>query len=204
MLIKRIVHAITFRSQVYRDVKQDVSFTPTAWAIVVSITLVLDLVAAAFLLPAGGLIKWLLTPAIETTIGVATFGVASFVTAWLGRALFKAETTFDEMVRTLGLAEVWGVIAIVLPIANSRLLGPTESLSPERALSILPLLLLLALVVSVPSLVSGLIASHEAMSLNWWKTVVAFALGRFAGSFFATIASSVVFGILGIQPAAYS
>ena len=103
MLADRIIGAFTFRKGVYEEVEHDVNFTSTAWIIVV---------VTAFLSSLGSgtstqVVDRFLGAVVATVFTVVGFAVATFVISWLGKTLFQADVSFDEMVRTLGLAYVW-------------------------------------------------------------------------------------------------
>lgn len=119
MLIDRIVGAFTFRKGVYEEVEHDTTFTAMAWVLVVG---------AAFLNAFGkgtsdDVFSRLIGAGIGTFFTVIAFAVATFVIAWIGKSMFSAEVTFDEMVRTLGLAYVWNAVGVlgIVSIVSPRL-----------------------------------------------------------------------------------
>lgn len=115
MLMNRIIGAFTFRRQVYAEVENDTSFTSTAWILVVVVSLLSQLGTAA---GAGSFGGWLLATIGGTVASVLGFALGAFVISALGRALFQAEVDFDEMVRTLGLAYVWGIVGVIGVLAR--------------------------------------------------------------------------------------
>ncbi|MGD8807818.1 MAG: hypothetical protein PVH65_18350, partial [Chloroflexota bacterium] len=106
MLTERIIGAFTFRKGVYAEVENDASFTGTAWLIVVVVAFLNQLGTFAF--ESG----WLVSLLLGTVFSVVGFAIAAYVVAWVGKSFFQADVTFDEMVRTLGLAYVWRVIGL--------------------------------------------------------------------------------------------
>ncbi len=169
MLMNRIMGALTFKSQVYGEVEKDPYFTTTAWAIVAIVAFVNQLVVYLSDASAGiiGLV-------LGTVIGIAAFAVAAFVIAWVGKSLFKADVSFEEIVRAVGLAEIWGVFGIL------GLLGSFA----------LPLTCL----VSLLTLVSFFIAAKEALDLEWAQTVVTVVIGYFV----LLVVVAVIGGFVGL------
>lgn len=155
MLTERIIGAFTFRKGVYKDVEHDASFTSSAWLIVVVVALLSTLGASGF----GD--AWFLATLIGTVANVVGFAIAAFVVAWAGKAFFQADVTFDEMVRTLGLAYVWRVIGVlgILGTFLSCLLAPVQ------------------FVAFIAGLVAWFIAAKEALDLEWGQTIVTVIIG---------------------------
>jgi len=58
-------------------------------------------------------LEWLRSAIVGTVWALIAFGVAAFIINWLRRALFQADVTFEEMVRTLGLAYVWNIVGVI-------------------------------------------------------------------------------------------
>lgn len=176
MLMQRIMGVFTFKRQVYADVEKDTSFTTTAWAIVAIGALLGALGSYASNTSAG-----ITTPLLGAVLSVVGFAVGVFVIAWVGKALFKADVTFDQMVRTLGLANVWqflGVIALV------------GFISPTLLCVVSPILLIMGLL----SLASWFIAAKEALDLDWVQTIVTVVIGYVV----ILVITTVVGGIIGI------
>ena len=109
MLTQRIIGAFTFRKGVYAEVEQDTSFTTTAWIIVAVVAFLNQLGTGA----SRDIPGWLIGAVIGTVFAILGFAVGALVINWVGRAVFKAEVTFHELVRTLGLAYVWNVIGVL-------------------------------------------------------------------------------------------
>ena len=109
MLMDRIIKAFTFKKEVYADVEQDSTFTSTAWLLVAVVAFLNQLGSSA--VPKLG--SRLLGAIVGTIFAVIGFAVGAWVINWVGRTFFKAEVTFEEVVRTLGLAYVWNVVGFI-------------------------------------------------------------------------------------------
>ena len=173
MLMDRIIGAFTFRRQTYAEVENDTSFTSTAWILVVVVSLLSQLGAAA---GAGSFGGWLVTAFVNTIAAVAGFALGAFVISALGKALFQADVNFDEMVRTLGLAYVWNVVGVV---------GILAAVVPALGCILTPLLC----VIPILQLISWFIAAQEALDLDTGQTLITIILG--------VIAQWIVWGIAG-------
>jgi hypothetical protein len=148
MLTERIMGALMFRTGVYEDVEKDVSFTQTAWIIVV-ITSLLNQLGSR-----GGLVAAI----IGTLFAVAGFYAFAWVVGWVGREVFKATVTTDELVRTLGLASVWTAFGVLGLFLGG--LGAT-----------------VAFIASLLGLAASFIAAKSALDLEWVQTIVAVVIG---------------------------
>lgn len=154
MLTQRIIGALTFRKGVYAEVEQEANFTQTAILIVIVSAFLSQLGSYA----SGNIFSWFLGAVAAAVADVAIFFVAAFVISWLGDKAFYAEVTFEEMIRTVGLAYVWnavgviGILAIILP-ALSCITGP------------------IILIANILLLVAMLIAVKEALDKNWLVTL---------------------------------
>jgi hypothetical protein len=160
MLSERIIGALLFRRGVYAEVEADKAFTATAWFLVVVFAFLNQLGSYA----SQSLFDWLVGTGIGTLTAIAGFAIAAAVINWVGRGIYNAEVTFDELVRTMGLASVWtavGVLGIIANFSNalSCILGPVIVLS------------WIALVVA------WFVAVHEALDLTWGKTIITVIIG---------------------------
>jgi hypothetical protein len=153
MLVDRIIKAITFQREVYAEVEHDTGFTSTAWLLVLGFTF-LNQVGSNV---STNLLHWLGGTVIGTIFGMIGFAVAAFGISWLGKAIFNAEVTFDELVRTLSLASVWNVVG---------LLGALSAISATLSCVLAPAILL-----------SGLMLVVSWMDLEWVQTIVTVILG---------------------------
>ena len=183
MTMDRIIGAFTFRKEVYSDVEHDTSFTTTAWLIVIVV---------AFLNQLGSFAKvdilgWLVGAVVGTIFTVIGFAVAAAIISWVGKAVFHAEVSFDEMVRTLGLAYVWNVIGVL------GILG----LIPALACILSPVIF----IAGILGLVAWFIAAKEALDLEWLQTIITVFLGWIALVIFTAL-GGLVLGLLGFGAAA--
>ena len=160
MLVERIIGAFTFRRQVYADVERDTTFTMTAWLLVAVVAFLNQLGTHA----STQVLSWLGGTIVGTIWSVFAFAVAAYIMNWIGRALFKAGVTFGELVRTLGLAYVWGIVGVI---------GALAGLSDALTCLFVP-----ALVVGwVMLVISWFVAAKEALDLDVVRTLVTVALG---------------------------
>ena len=183
MLSERIIRAFTFQREVYTEVEHDTTFTTTAWLLVVVIGFLNQLGTHA----STNLINWISSTVLGTIAAVVGFAVAAFVMDWVGRALFNAEVTFDEVVRTLGLAYVWNVVGLV---------GAVSAVSNFLSCLVAPGLVL----GWVMLVISWFVAVKEALDLELGPTIVTVVLGWIAfGAIMA--AASIVMAIIGLTAA---
>jgi Yip1 domain len=187
MLTRRIIGAFLFRKGVYAEVEKDTEFTSTAWILVVVVSFLSQLGKFAghgF----GGLGKWLISAFVGTIFAVIGFALGAWVISLVGKALFKAQTSFDEMVRTLGLAYVWNLVGLI---------GIVAVISSALACVLAPIAIISALL----ALVAWLIAAKEALDLDWGRTVVTVIVGWIV-TFLITMAATWLLGLFGIRLAA--
>lgn len=183
MLTDRIVGAFTFRRGVYAEVEKDTTFTSTAWLLVAVAALLSQLGANA----TRGFVVWLFGSIWGTVWTVIAFAAAAFVIAYVGRTVFNASVTFEEVVRTVGLAQVWnavGFIGIVAAVSRplACLLTPTQVLA------------------AIAGLVAALVAAKEALDLDWGQTIVTVIIGWVVLAIIIAIASAFL-AILGLGAA---
>jgi len=188
MLMKRIVGAFLFRKGVYAEVERDTEFTSTAW-ILVAVVSFLSQIGKFAGHGFGGLGRWLISAIVGTIFAVIGFAVGAWVISWLGKALFKAQVTFGEVVRTLGLAYVWNIVGFI---------GILAAISGALACILLPITIISALL----ALIAWLIAAKEALDLDWVRTLVTVIVGWIV-TFLITLAATGVLALVGIRiPAA--
>lgn len=183
MPTERIISAFSFRREVYADVEKDKSFTNTAWILVVVIAFLNQLGSLRF----DNFVGSLIGVVIGTVFAVIGFAVACFVIQAVGRALFKADVTFEEMVRTLGLAYVWNVIGLV---------GILGAISPALTCVLTPVTVIAAILL----VVSWFIAAKEALDLEWVQTIITVVVGWVALMIVMAIAGAIL-GVLGVAAA---
>jgi hypothetical protein len=179
MLVNRITRAFTFQREVYAEVEHDTTFTSTAWILVIAITFLNQVGSNA----SSDLVNWVSRTALGTVSGVIAFAIAAVVMNWMGRTLFNAEVTFDEVVRTLGLAYVWNIVAFV---------GALASVS-----TVLSCLLAPGLVIGwIMLILSWFVAMREALDLDVGQTIITVVLGWIAFGFIMA-AGSIAMNIIG-------
>ena len=101
----------------YAEVEKDTSFTTAAWILVIVIAFLHQLGLYASL---SDLLGWLIGTIVGTIVAMLGFVVAALVINGMGRIILKADVSFSELVRTLGLAYVWQVVGILgIPLAFS-------------------------------------------------------------------------------------
>ncbi len=184
MLTDRIIGAFTFRSEVYGEVERDTKFTTTAWFLVIVIGFLNQLGSNA----QPNLIKWLIGAVVGTIFVVIGFAVGAFIVNWVGRTVFNAEVTFDELVRTLGLAYVWNIVGVIGALAAfSTVLSCL--LAPAR------------LVAWILGLIAWFVAAKEALDLEWVQTIVTVILGWIA-LVVIMVVGGIIIGVLGLGAAA--
>jgi hypothetical protein len=184
MLTQRIIGAFTFRKEVYAEVEKDTSFTTTAWILVAVVAFLNQLGAQA----GGGIVNWLLGAILGTVLAVAGFAVGVFVINWVARTLFNADVTFEELVRTLGLAYVWQVIGLI---------GILAVFSDTLACVLAPVLI----IAWIAMVIAWFIAAKEALDLEWAQTIITVIVGWVA-LFIVSLIASAVLGALGWGAAA--
>jgi len=185
MLLDRIIGAFTFRKEVYAEVEKDTSFTTTAWIVVAVVAFLNQLGAQA----GGSFGSWLLGAILGTALGVAGFAVGVFVISWVGKTVFQADVTFEELVRTLGLAYVWQVIGLI---------GLVAIISDTLACVVAPVVF----IAGIAMLASWLIAAKEALDLDWTQTIITVIIGAAALFIVTLLIGGVVLGLFGLGAAA--
>jgi len=184
MLSERIIGAFTFRSGVYAEVEKDTTFTTTAWILVVVVAFLNQIGSFA----SSELVNWLVGAVVGTIFAVIAFAVGALVINWVGRGVYKADVTFEELVRTLGLAYVWNVVGFI---------GIVTAFSTTRSCLLAPVMVIAAILL----IVAWFIAAKEALDLDWVKTIITVILGWIALIVITAIAGIVV-GLLGFGSAA--
>jgi hypothetical protein len=170
-MMDRIIGAFTFKQGVYNEVKSDTSFTQNAWIIVVVATLLAQLGINSH----SGIAGLLIGAILGTIFGVGGFALTCYVVPIVAKALFQVTTTFDELVRVIGLAYVWYVVGVL-----AFVLGFFGSLAG--------LLVLVAIV----------FAFREILGLDWVKAIVIAVIAGVVVGVVTVIAGVIVGVILGI------
>jgi hypothetical protein len=184
MLINRIIGAFTFRKGVYAEVEKDTTFTTTAWLIIVVVSILNQIGSFA----SSELVDWLVGAVVGTIFAVIGFAIGALVINWVGRTVFKAEVSFDELVRTLGLAYVWQVVGV---------LGILAAISDTLSCVLAPVIA----IAGILTIVAWFIAAKEALDLEWVQTIVTVFLG-FIVMVVITLLAGLVLGALGFGAAA--
>jgi hypothetical protein len=180
MLFDRILGALEFRRGIYAQVEEDASFTTTAWLLVIVSAFLNQLGSQA----SGNLINWLISAVTGTITAVIGFAVAAYLMDWIGRTLFGADVSFDELVRTLGLAYIWSAVGVLGIVA--RLFAPLNCLvAPTR------------LAAAILLVVAWFVAAREALDMEWGRTIVTVGLGWIV-LVAIMIVTNVVLDLLGI------
>lgn len=180
MLTNRIAGAFTFKREVFAEVENDPSFTSTAWLIVIVVGFLNQLGAYA----GEGVGKWILGAILGTVGVVVGFAVGAFVISLVGRSVFNAQVSFDELVRTLGLAYVWNVIGFLGIFSGflSCILAPVLFLG------------------AILGLIAWFVAAKEALDLEWLQTIVTVVIGWIALLIVIAITGAII-GLLGLAAA---
>lgn len=160
-MMDRIIGAFTFRSGVYSEVEHDTTWTGSAWLLVAVVSFLNALGANA---GAGGFGNWIIGSIVGTIFAIIGFAASAFVINWVGKALFSADVSFEEMVRTLGLASVWRIIGFV---------GILALIAPALVCVLAPATIAAAIL----GLVAWFVATHEALDLGWGQTIVTVIIG---------------------------
>jgi len=163
MLTERIIGAFTFRREVYKEVENDTTFTQTAWLLVVVIAFLENLGTNA----SSNVGSWLIAAVAGTIAAVIAFAVFTFIVNWVGRTVFSADVTFNELVRTLGLAYVWHIVGVV---------GVLTAFSDTLTCLLTPAFL----IASIVGFIAWFVATKEALDLEWVQTIVTVILGGIA------------------------
>ena len=177
MLTDRIMSAIMFRREVYAEVEHDVTFTQTAWMIVLVVNFFNQLGSRTSIIATqgGDFIDYLLGVFFGTLGAVLAFAIGSYAISYIGKTMFNAQVTFDEVIRTAGLASVWGIIGAV------GVLG----FLPALVCVLSPALLLAWLL----SILAMFFALQEALDLETFQVIILVVI------FFVT--QIIVSGIVG-------
>jgi len=183
MLTDRIIGAFTFRSGVYKEVERDTTFTQTAWLLVAVVAFLEQFGQNA----SDNLGTWLIGTVAGTIVAVIAFAVFAFIINWVGRTVFNADVTFNELVRTLGLAYVWHIVGVV---------GVLTAFSDTLSCLLAPAFL----IAGVMGFIAWFVATKEALDLEWVQTIVTVILGGIAWVVVSLI-GGVVLGLMGLTVA---
>jgi len=184
IIMDRIIKALTFKREVYEEVEHDSSFTTTAWLIVAVVSFLNALGTGS----SDNILNWLLNALGGAVFAIVGFAVAAFVIDLVGRTIFKAESSFNEVVRTVGLAYVWQVFGV---------LGTLGVFIPLLLCVVGPV----TFVAWILWIISAFIAVKEALDLEWLQTIITVVLGWVA-FFVVVLIGGLILGAIGIGGAA--
>jgi hypothetical protein len=184
-MMDRFMKVFTFKTDVYKEVEDDASFTQTAWMIVAAVAFLSQLGANAGLVHVTGG-SWIISTIVGTIFAVLGFGVGCFVISWAGKTFFQADVTFEELVRTLGLAYIWNVIGFI---------GIIALVAPGLVCVSGPI----AFLAGIAGLVAWFMAAKEALDLEWPQTIGTVVIGWVASLIVSLIAGAIlgIFGLAG-------
>lgn len=183
--MEKIIEALSFRSGVYAEAKNDASFSATAWLIVAA-TAALSALGNGAGLARGRVFGWLLSSLFAAGFAVLGFALAVLVIQWVGRAVFNTTASFNELMRPLGLARIWhamgGLGALALLSSSLRCLAGIFNFTG-----------------AVLGFFAWLWALREAMGLDWAQAMAVAILGTMVVLAVAFLATSILglFGFLG-------
>jgi hypothetical protein len=132
----------------------------------------------------SNLVQWLVGAVVGTIFAVIAFAVAALVINWVGRTVFKADVTFEELVRTLGLAYVWQVVGVI---------GAVAAFSAALSCLVAPVMI----IGSILMVIAWFVATKEALDLEWVQTIVTVVIGGIA-LLVIMIVAGIVLGLLGL------
>lgn len=181
MLTERIIGAITFRTDVYAEVERDTSFTNTAWMLVAVVAFLNQLGIRAY----DTIGNRLFGSVVGTIVTLVAFALGIWVISWLGRSLFNADVTFDELVRTLGLAYIWNAVGV---------LGIIASFSTALSCVLAPV----QIAAVILGLIAWFIAAKEALDLDWIQTFITVIVGWVVMSLITIFVGGAIIGALGL------
>ncbi|MBN1286679.1 MAG: hypothetical protein JXB47_14870 [Anaerolineae bacterium] len=187
MLVERIKKAFLFRTGVYKEVEADKSFTGTAWILVLVVAFLNQLGANA----RADIGKWVLASIGGTISALIGFAVMAFILNWAGKTFFGAEVTFDEVVRTMGLAYVWNILGVI---------GALASFSTALTCVLTPALVIAAIM----GLIASFVALKEALDLDIVPTIGAVILAFIVNAVVTWVISAILGGIFGTTMGALS
>lgn len=115
-MFDRIKRAIMFKTDVYPEVSKDVSFTQSAWIILVASFVLFAIGYAATSILLLGYHWSVLSFILQAVLGIGSFILGVFVIVWLAKPIFNVELKFDQLFRPLALASVFyaaGILGLI-------------------------------------------------------------------------------------------
>ncbi|MBN1430042.1 MAG: hypothetical protein JXB07_16855 [Anaerolineae bacterium] len=188
-MMDRIIGALTFKQGVYSEVKSDTSFTQNAWLIVAVTAFLAQLGSSASQVSTGGgIVGWLVATIVGTIFAVGAFALACYVVVFVAKTLFQTTTTFEEMVRVLGLAYIWNIVSFLAIVGI---------ISPALVCAVSPI----TLIAGLAGLAAFAIALKASLGLEWVQTIVV-AIIAMVAIFVVMMIAGLILGILGFGAAA--
>ncbi len=133
----------------------------------------------------GGFGGWITASLIGTVIAVAGFALAAFVISWAGKQLFQAEVSFEEIVRSVGLAYVQNALGVA---------GALALVMPLLICIVAPALIVAGLL----GLASAFIAVREALDLSTGQTIITVIIGAAVVFFVNLVGTGILSGLVAV------
>lgn len=163
-MFEKIKKALTFRQDVFREVKNDAGFSGVAWFVIIASSLLSALGSNTSLLRAGHPVQWILGVAASSIVSVLGFALACHVIAWVSRYFFNSLVKYDEVLRTLGLARVW---------LGFTFIGILTAFTPSAACITGPV----GLVAVGLTFFAWLMAIRQTLQLEWPQSLALIIIG---------------------------
>ena len=186
MLTDRITGAFTFRKGVYAEVAKDPAFTTTAWMIVAVVQFLNQFGTRA--VAGRGVVGLVVGGLIAAAFAVLAFALSVFFISWISRSLFNSPATFDELQRSLGLAQVWSVIG---------LFGLVGVISPALGCILAPV----TLAAGIAALIAYFVALRETTGLSVGQCIVAVIVAAIVQGVVLAVVGSIL-AVIGLGAAA--
>ena len=189
-MVEKIKAALSFKKDIYKEVETDESFTNSAW-IIVAVAALLSSMGTNAEVMRSGFGSWLFGSIFQAAVRVGGFALSCYIINWLSKALFKADTSFHELVRTLGLASVWNAVGF---------LGIVSVISPALRCATG----IFEFAGTIAGLIAWVIAAKEALDLDWGETIVTIVIGWIAQAVVLWLARLILAGVgLGVVSAIF-
>ena len=177
-MFEKIKKVLTFKQEVYIEVRNDEGFSHNAWLIIIATSLLSALGSITSLLRNGHLFQWFLGVLASSIVSVLGFALACHVIVWVGRYFFNTKVNFEEVLRPLGLARVWLAFTCIVILT---------AFSPVFACISGPI----GLGAVVLTFLSWLLATKESLELEWPQTIAALIIGMIV-----MIGISIIFNLI--------
>jgi hypothetical protein len=157
MLFERMMRAARLDSSLYEEVEADLSATGQAATVVGIVALCSAVGGAVGFVTAGEPGSAALAFVGGLIMAFVGWIAWSYITYWIGTSIFKGQATPGELLRTIGFAQTPGVLNI---------------------LQFIPILgVLVALVVFIWLIISGVIALRQALDITTGQAVITAIIG---------------------------